>query len=1026
MPTHYTESHYENAILQLFQEQLGYTYLYGPDVTRDYHSPLYEDILLPCLRRVNPALPLEALNEAVYKLQNFESGTLLQKNMVFMDYLQNGVPVKYFTDGEERSALVYLIDYQDPASNDFTIVNQWTVVENSEKRPDVVLFVNGLPLVVMELKSPSREETDASAAYRQLRNYMHEIPSLFVYNAVCVMSDLTVSKAGTITSSEDRFMEWKTKDGSYENTAYAQFDTFFEGIFEKTRFLDILRNFICFNADGQNTFKVLAGYHQYFAVKKAVASTQHATDGKGGVFWHTQGSGKSLSMVFYARYLQQALESPTIVVLTDRNDLDDQLYGQFARCREFLRQTPQHARSRQHLRELLAGRQANGIIFTTMQKFEESGEALSLRRNIVVMADEAHRGQYGLTEKVVVKRKEDGELEARTVTGTARIIRDSLPNAVYIGFTGTPISSQDRNTREVFGDYIDVYDMTQAVEDGATRPVYYESRVIHLKLDETALRLIDTEYDLMAESADPYVIEKSKKELGKMEAILGAEQTIRSLVDDILDHYENYRAHLLTGKAMIVAYSRPIAMKIYKRILELRPAWTEKVGVVMTQGNNDPEEWRQIIGNKAHKDELARKFKDNNSPMKIAIVVDMWLTGFDVPSLATMYVYKPMAGHNLMQAIARVNRVFGDKEGGLVVDYVGIAAALKQAMSDYTSRDKLNYGETDIAKAAYPKFLEKLAVCRDLFHGFDHSAFAEGDDLTKAKTITGGVNFILGKNIAERDLPEKERTQYVFVKEALLLKQALSLCGSLVDPAARFEAAYFEAVRTMVVRLTMGGSGKKLTLPEVNERINELLKHSIKSEGVINLFSDVHSSFSLFDPKFLEEIANMKEKNLAVELLKRLIAEQVAVYRRTNVVKSEKFSEVIQSAMNRYLNGMLTNEEVIQELLKLAKDMAAASAEGEALGLNAEELAFYDALTKPQAIKDLYEHEELIAITKELTDLLRKNRTIDWQKKESARAGMRRLVKRLLRRHKYPPEGMEDAVQTVMSQCEMWTDQAPL
>ena len=367
----------------------------------------------------------------------------------------------------------------------------------------------------------------------------------------------------------------------------------------------------------QNTFKILAGYHQYFAVKKAVASTRHAaqTDGRGGVFWHTQGSGKSLSMVFYAHYLQQALESPTIVVLTDRNDLDDQLYGQFARCREFLRQTPQHARSRQHLRELLAGRQANGIIFTTMQKFEESGEALSLRRNIVVMADEAHRGQYGLTEKVVVKRKEDGELEARTVTGTARIIRDSLPNAVYIGFTGTPISSQDRNTREVFGDYIDVYDMTQAVEDGATRPVYYESRVIHLKLDETALRLIDTEYDLMAESADPYVIEKSKKELGQMEAILGAEQTIRSLVDDILDHYENYRAHLLTGKAMIVAYSRPIAMKIYKRILELRPAWTEKVGVVMTQGNNDPEEWRQIIGNKAHKDELARKFKDNNSPM---------------------------------------------------------------------------------------------------------------------------------------------------------------------------------------------------------------------------------------------------------------------------------------------------------------------------------------------------------------------------------------------------------------------------
>ena len=727
-------------------------------------------------------------------------------------------------------------------------------------------------------------------------------------------------------------------------------------------------------------------------------------------------------MVFYAHYLQEALESPTIVVITDRNDLDDQLYGQFARCKDFLRQTPQHAESRKNLKELLANRQANGIIFTTMQKFEESNEALSERRNIIVMADEAHRGQYGLNEKVVVKQKDNGEVEAKTVIGTARIIRDTLPNATYIGFTGTPISTKDRSTREVFGDYIDIYDMTQAVEDGATRPVYYESRVIHLKLDENALHLIDNEYDIMADNADPYVIEKSKKELGQMEAILGADQTINSLVNDILDHYENYRENILTGKAMIVAYSRPIAMKIYKRILELRPAWTEKIAVVMTQGNNDPEEWREIIGNKAHKDDMARKFKDNNSPLKIAIVVDMWLTGFDVPSLATMYVYKPMAGHNLMQAIARVNRVFKDKEGGLVVDYVGIAAALKQAMNDYTARDKKNYGDTDVSKAAYPKFLEKLSICRDLFHGFSYEKFMTGSDLDRAKLISGGVNFILGKSVAEYELPDNEKTQNVFIKEALLLKQALSLCSSLVGEQTRMEAAFFESVRTMTVRLVSGGTGKKFTLPEVNERINELLKHSIKSEGVINLFSDVQTEFSLFDPKFLEEVANMKEKNLAVELLKKLISEQVSVYRRTNIVKSEKFSEIIQSAMNRYLNGMLTNEEVIQELLKLAKDIAAAAAEGEKLGLTADELAFYDALTKPQAIKDFYEHDELIAITKELTDLLRKNQTIDWQKKESARAGMRRLVKRLLKKHKYPPEGMDDAVQTVMSQCEMWTD----
>ena len=796
MAGYYTESNYENAVLQLLNEGLGYTYVYGPDVERDYHSPLYEDVLLPALQRINKGLPLDAINEAIYKLKNFESGSLLQKNMTFTDYLQNGISVKYFVNGEERSTLVYLVDFKNPANNDFTVANQWTFIENSEKRPDVILFINGLPLVVVELKSPSREETDASDAYRQLRNYMYEIPSMFIYNEVCVMSDMTTSKAGTITSGEDRFMEWKTTDGSYENTQYAAFDTFFEGLFEKNRFLDILKNFICFNVDGEKTFKVLAAYHQYFAVKKAIASTQKATvtDGKGGVFWHTQGSGKSLSMVFYAHYLQEALESPTIVVITDRNDLDDQLYGQFARCKDFLRQTPQHAQSRTHLKELLANRQANGIIFTTMQKFEESGEPLSERRNIIVMADEAHRSQYGLTEKVVVRQKEDGEVEAKTIIGTARIIRDSLPNATYIGFTGTPISSKDRSTREVFGDYIDIYDMTQAVEDGATRPVYYESRVIHLKLDEKTLHLIDDEYDLMAENADPYVIEKSKKELGQMEAILGADQTIRSLVDDILDHYENYRANILTGKAMIVAYSRPIAMKIYKRILELRPAWTEKVAVVMTQGNNDPEEWREVIGNKAHKEDVARKFKDNDSPLKIAIVVDMWLTGFDVPSLATMYVYKPMAGHNLMQAIARVNRVFKDKEGGLVVDYVGIAAALKQAMNDYTARDKKNYGDTDVSKAAYPKFLEKLSVCRDLFYGYNYDKFMTGTDLDKAKAITGGVNYILGKSVAEQDLPDKEKTQNIYIKEALLLKQALSLCGSLVDEKTRFEAAFFESV----------------------------------------------------------------------------------------------------------------------------------------------------------------------------------------------------------------------------------------
>lgn len=1004
----FTEASYENSIIELFQG-MGYNHIYGPDVERDYTNPLYEEILVDSLYRINPKLCEDAINDAIYKLKNFEIGELVQKNDVFMDYLQNGIEVRYLQDGEEHSDIAYLVDYENVENNSFIITNQWTFIENSEKRPDIILFLNGLPIVIMELKSPSREETDASEAYRQLKNYMHEIPSMFIYNAICVMSDQLTSKAGTITSDETRFMAWKTKDGDYENTQYAQFDTFFEGIFQKERLLDIIKNFICFSKDGLDIFKILAGYHQYFAVKKAIQSTKRAveTDGKGGVFWHTQGSGKSLSMVYYAHLLQNALNSPTIVVITDRNDLDNQLYAQFAKCKDFLRQEPVQASSRENLKELLDGREANGIIFTTMQKFEESADPLSTRRNIIVMADEAHRGQYGLAEKVDSKT---GEIKV----GTARIIRNCLPNATFIGFTGTPVSIKDRNTREVFGDYIDVYDMTQAVEDGATRPVYYESRVVKLQLDEPTLRLIDKEYELMAHNADPEVIEKSKRELGKMEAILGNPSTINSLVTDIIEHYETNRADKLTGKAMIVAYSRPIALDIYHKILELRPDWTEKVKVVMTERNDDPEEWRKFIGNKHHRDELAKDFKKNDSEFKIVIVVDMWLTGFDVPSLATMYVYKPMSGYNLMQAIARVNRVFEDKEGGLVVDYVGIASALKQAMNDYTVRDRKNYGDPNIETSAYPKFFEKLEVCRDIMHGFDYSKFNNGTDLERGRLISGGMNFLIGV--------ENGKLKDRFIKEALLLHQALSLCSSLVARDNRIEAAFFEAVRVLVVRYMNAGSEKKISLKEMNQKIKELLKQSIKSDGVINLFQDVKEEFSLFDTKFLDEISKMKEKNVAVEVLKKLLAEQVSIYKRTNFVKSEKFSEIIKAAMNRYINGMITNEEVIEELLSIAKQIAKAKEEGNELGLTIDELAFYDALTKPAAIKDFYENEELIAITKELTETLRKNKTIDWQKKASARATMRMMIKKLLKAHKYPPEGMDDAVQTVMTQCELWTD----
>ena len=1021
MPAIFTEDTFEQAVIELF-ETMGYTHIYAPDLDRaDYTRPLLDEHLRDSLVRVNRGMPGAAIDEAVGKLNDLDSGSLLQKNRVFTDWLQNGVTVKYVQGGEERSGIVRLVDYDRPENNEFLVVNQYTFVENGNtRRPDVILFINGLPLVLMELKSPSQEGAGTENAYRQIRNYMQDIPSLFYYNAICVISDLSTNMAGTITSGLDRFMQWKRKSADQaEDTAVVQFETFYEGMFQKERLLDILQNFILFSGDSQKPAKILAGYHQYFAVRKAVERARQAarTDGKGGVFWHTQGSGKSLSMVFYAHLLQTALDSPTIVVMTDRIDLDDQLYTQFARCAEFLRQTPVQAESKEHLKKLLDGRQANGIIFTTMFKFERGEKPLSQRRNIVVMADEAHRGQYGFEEKLVLQENAQGEKEARTVVGNARIIREALPNATYVGFTGTPISARDRNTREVFGDYIDIYDMTQAVEDGATRPVYYESRVIKLHLDKETLARIDETYDALEQQSDPETIEKSKRMLGQMESVLGADSTIQSLCEDIVEHYEKYRAGLLTGKAMIVAYSRPIAMKIYRKILQLRPAWQEKVGVVMTSGNSDPEDWKEIIGTKAHKEELARKFKDNSDPMKIAIVVDMWLTGFDVPSLATMYIYKPMHGYNLMQAIARVNRVFQDKEGGLIVDYVGIASALKAAMKEYTKRDQSNYGDMDIAKVAYPKFQEKLQVCKDLLHGFDFSRFAGGTPLEMARLVTGGADFVLDARAAKR--------KDLFLKEALLLRQAHSLCASMTTDQEMHEAAYMEAVRTTCVKITYGGAGgKTLSLREINAQINELLKASIQSQGVISLFDskEEDKNVSLFDPAVLDEIAHMKEKNIAVEILKKLMAEQVSVYKRTNLVQSQKFSEKITKLMNSYYNGLITNEEVIQELLKTAQEIAEQHNNGEKLGLTQEELAFYDALTKPEHIQDFYQNNELIDLTRELTEMLRKNRTIDWQKKVSARAAMRKMVKRLLKKYKYPPEDYDTAISTVISQCEMWTD----
>lgn len=1018
----FNEDAFEQGIIDHLCSAHGYEYLHGPDVPRSsdaFDDAFLPDVIVPALERINPGVNRRAIDAAVTKLKEIEGSTLVAKNKVFTDMLQGGVEVRWYDGKEDQNDIVRLIDFDNPERNEFHVVNQWTYIERgTNKRPDVIVFVNGLPLVLFELKSPARADADNEDAYQQIQNYKRQIPTLFVYNAFCVISDMLHTKVGTITANESRFVEWKSVDGSYEATQFADWKTPLDGMFPKARLIDILKNFILFSEDA----KILAGYHQYFAVNKALGSVHEAIggDGRGGVFWHTQGSGKSLSMVFLAHLLEEKLDSPTIVVITDRNDLDSQLFAQFSKCSDFLRQTPVQAQSRADLAQQISSRRANGIIFTTMQKFEEEASALSDRKNVVVMVDEAHRGQYGFEEKF--------DRDGKKHTGTALLIRRALPNATFIGFTGTPISIEDRSTREVFGDYIDVYDMTQAVEDDATRPVFYESRVIALKLDQGILAKVDDEYEKLTEQANAETIDASKRDFANLDAVLGAPEVIDALCQDIVEHYETNRAHELTGKAMIVAYSRPAAMAIYQRICELRPSWKEegKLGVVMTMGNQDPEWWFDVVGNKAHVKEMAKRFKDDSDPLKIVIVVDMWLTGFDVPSLATMYVYKPMRGYNLMQAIARVNRVYKDKEGGLVVDYVGIANALKRAMKDYTKRDQKKYGDMDIGKTAYPKFLEKLAVCRDKMFGFDYSEFLTTESAARrSDLITGGVNHILA--------PGDEENTRDFMEQAGVMLKAYGLAKSRATDAQRIEAGYFQVVRELILQLTEqggghGGGGRgKLTLKQVNERINALLEQNIvHTDGVIDLFKVEDETVSIFDPQFLTSLSRMKEKNLAYELLKKLIDDQIKGYRKKSVTQAKKYSKLMQGMVNGYLNGQLTNAEVFEEMLKMAKEMLSENQKAKDLGLTEEEFAFYEALTQPQAIADYYRerNDELIAITQELAAKMREMRTVDWQKKQSARAAMRVAIKRLLKHHKYPPEGMESALSTVMEQCELWADNA--
>lgn len=1002
------ENTLEQAIISELQEK-GYEYVYGPDIDRDYHEVILENCFRASMLNINPGITQEIISEAYKEIKNLGLLRVEDLNASFHKYIVEGVPVPYQKNEESRTFTVKLIDFDNPSSNDFKVINQYTIIEYKNKRPDILVFINGIPMILFELKNMANDNTTVEQAYMQVKNYQLDIPSLFKYNAFNVISDGIDTRVGTITSDYTRYMAWKSEDGEKPAENMTDFFTVaLNGMFPKERLLDIIRNFIVFQDIQGKTIKILAGYHQYFAVRKAVESTRMALKEKSrkvGVVWHTQGSGKSLSMVFYSGIVvsDPEFENPTIVVLTDRNDLDNQLFGTFsASSKLLLRQTPKQAECRSGkpngLKELLKVK-AGGIVFTTIQKFEEGDDIINDRSNIIFMADEAHRSQYGMEAKL---DRETGEWKY----GMAKHMRDALPNATFIGFTGTPIDMKDKSTVEVFGKYIDIYDMTQAVDDGATVPIYYENRTPKLKLNEDMLKQIDKEYAELAGESTEIEIEKSKTDLSGIEAIVGSHDRLNMLADDIIAHYED-RQYVLTGKAMIVCMTRRIAINLYKTLLEKRPEWDEKVKVVLTSSNQDPEDWHDIIGNKAYRDGLMIEFKDNNSDFKIAIVVDMWLTGFDVPSMATMYIDKPMKGHNLMQAIARVNRVYKDKEAGLIVDYIGMAAELKAALNQYTKRDQDKVPDLGIA---YSIAMAKLEVMRDMFYGFNYSGFFGESDMQRLKVIADGVEFALG-------FEEDESKEYI--KEATALSQAETLCRSLMDEHDKKEIEFFKCVKAGLCKV--GGKGK-ITSNEINARIMKMLEQAIKQDGVVNIFEQSgqkNPEISLLSDEYMAQVRKMKHKNIAAEMLRSLLEDNIRVFARTGVVKAQLFSEKMQDVLKRYNNRMITSAEVIEELLNLSKEMTEAYAAGDEKGLSPEELAFYDALVAdPEVLRNM-EDSILVEMAHELTALIQKSRTVDWDKKQSARAYMRTQIKHLLRKYKYPPDQAKDAIETVIKQAEL-------
>lgn len=1011
-----SESAVEEATLTWFSE-LGYTCLYGPDIAASEAAAernSYKDVLLAgrlknALARLNPALPAEALEETFRKITLQQFPSLIQNNRAFHRMLVDGVDVEFKTDGRIVHDKARMADFDNPQNNDWLAVNQFTVEEGQDnRRPDVILFLNGLPIAVIELKNPADENATIWSAFNQLQTYKQQIPSLFVFNELLIISDGLEARIGSITSNKEWFMPWRTVEGEELAPATAlQLEVLIKGMFDKRRLLQFIRHFIVFEDDGDGACKKkLAGYHQFHAVNKAVEATIHASrqggDKRCGVVWHTQGSGKSLTMTFYAgrAILHSAMENPTLVVITDRNDLDGQLFGIFSRCHELLRQKPLQAENREQLRELLKVA-SGGVIFTTIQKFfpENKGDTfpmLSDRRNIVVIADEAHRSQYDF------------------IDGYARHMRDALPNASFIGFTGTPIELTDKNTRAVFGEYISIYDIQRAVHDGATVPIYYESRLAKLELKPQEKPKLDEGFEEITEGEEQERKEKLKSKWAALEAIVGTEKRIGLIAKDLIDHFET-RTEALDGKAMVVCMSRRICVELYNAIVKLRPEWHSEeddkgaIKIVMTGSAPDPLEWQQHIRNKPRREKLAERFKNPADPFKIVIVRDMWLTGFDVPCLHTMYADKPMRGHGLMQAIARVNRVFKDKPGGLVVDYLGLADQLRNALANYTASG--GKGNTAIdQEEAVAVMLGKYEVCCGLFHGFDRSKWRTGTPAQKLGLLPAGQEFILAQSDG------KAR----FVKAVTELSQAFALAVPHEKALEiRDDLAFFQAVRAALVK--GGGSGQQ-SGEDLEHAIRQLVSQAVASDQVVDIFAAAglkKPDISILSDEFLAEIKSMPHKNLAVELLRKLLNDEIKTRSKRNMVQGRSFSELLEKSIRAYQNRAIETAQVIEELIALAKEMRDTGRRGETLGLTEDEVAFYDALeTNDSAVKILGD-EVLCLIARELVAAVKREVTIDWTVKESVRAKMRMMVKKILRKYGYPPDKQEKAAETVIAQAEL-------